>query len=90
MRQIGSIWAAVTCVLAAGSAIADDDFTRKGNYLIVGGTYAISQVGTDDFGAFINLGPNPPVLSTTNSGGLTLRGGTRFNKWLAFELQYEW
>ena len=78
-----SLVCALLCLLP-GMAVAEDEFTRPGWYLGVGGTYAFHWYPgnyDDDVGA---------TTKTENTGGVNAQAGYRFNTWAAAELEYEW
>jgi hypothetical protein len=73
------------CLLPS-AALAQDDYARPGGYIGIGGTYAFHWF-PGDFDDDVTGGI---AVKTENSAGLNVRGGYRFNSWVALEGEYEW
>jgi opacity protein-like surface antigen len=74
--RIATYAVSVACVIAAGAATAEDDFTRKGIYVSAGGLVAFENFGeyeTDDL-----------------VGGFDLHLGYRASEFISLETEFEW
>ncbi len=75
---------ALAPTLASGHENETDETTRPGWYAGVAGTWAIHLFEQELEDAFFNL------ASASDSAGLAVKVGYRFNKWFAGEFMYEW
>lgn len=88
MRHGSRALAVIACFWLAGTATADNDYSRVGYYVSVSGAYGIADVDATPLGNYSTF--FTPPFSTEGSGGLNLRVGKRVRNWVAFELEYEW
>lgn len=86
-HRSGPIAFAAAVLLLASTAHADEYF-RKGYYFNASVAGGFNQMDTTTFNQTFSI-PQPP-FDALDSWGLNVRAGSQVNKWLAFELEYEW
>jgi len=88
MRPGALALAALLVLATAGAAAAqeeDDDFGRAGPYVGGGFVWAFENFDLDQVRSFSGVD-----VSASGSPGLDLRGGYRFNRWIAVEGNYQY
>ena len=85
--RVHSLLGGAALALAMASPLQAGDFTDRGLYLGVSGTYATSLFQEKVLGY---AGLPPATAQISDSKGFSARLGYRAMSWLALEVQYEW